>query len=66
MIDLYVTGSGNQLKGHVLLPHNASSVEGVTAGNKSLPFKITTIESSKYVDFSLPLPSVQRVAIRYR
>ena len=66
MIDLYVTGSGNQLKGHVLLPHNALSVEGVTAGNKSLPFKITTIESSKYVDFSLPLPSVQRVAIRYR
>ncbi|MEP6728884.1 MAG: hypothetical protein ABJC98_23870, partial [Bacteroidota bacterium] len=42
LINLYVTGSGNQLKGHVLIPQNATSVAAVTAGNKSLPYKIST------------------------
>lgn len=66
LIDLYVTGSGNQLKGHVLLPQNTSSVAVVTAGKKSMPYKISTIENSKYVDFELPLPSVQKIAIKYQ
>ena len=65
-IDLYITGSGNQLKAHVLLPKNVSSVSSVTVGNKSLPYKISTVEDSKYVDFALTLPSLQKVAIRYQ
>lgn len=65
-IYLYVTGSGNQLKGHVLLPHNASSAVAVTTGDKSLPYTISTVENSKYVDFELSLPSVQKIAIKYQ
>jgi hypothetical protein len=57
-IDLYITGSGNQLIGHVLLLQNASSVTAVTAGNRSLPYKLSVIESPTYVDFELALPSV--------
>ncbi len=66
LIDLYITGSGSQLKGHVLLPQNALSVAVVTPNNTSLPGKIVIIENAKYVDFKVPLQAVQSLAIRYR
>lgn len=64
-LSLQITGSGSQLKAHVLLPQNAALVAAVTTGNKSLPYKMSTIETSKYVDFELPLQSVQEIFIKY-
>jgi hypothetical protein len=65
VIDLYITGSGHSLKGHVLLPQGTSAT-AVTAGANALPYKTTTVENSRYVDFDLTLPSVQKVSIRYQ
>ncbi len=65
-IQVLVTGSGTKLKGHVLLPHNALAVTSVSVQGKPLTFTIATIEKSKYVDFDLVLPSVQKVIIKYQ
>jgi len=64
-IDLHITGSGNGLKGHVLLPQGAS-VTAVTAGTRALPYKTARVENSNYVDFDLALPFVQKVIIQYQ
>jgi len=64
-INLLVTGSGNELKGHILLPDNIETVKSVLADNKPVQFSIRTIEKSHYVDFTLLLPSAQKVEIRY-
>lgn len=64
-IDVLLTGSGNELKGHILLPDNISTVKSVQAGDKPVQYKISNIEKSFYADFILSLPSVQKVVIRY-
>lgn len=64
-ITLLVTGSGKEVKAHVLLPAGINSVKQVTVGEKTVPFRISTIEGSSYIDFDLSLPAVQKVEIFY-
>ncbi|MEP6713709.1 MAG: hypothetical protein ABJA37_14880, partial [Ferruginibacter sp.] len=64
-IRLQITGSGSQLKAHVLLPNNIVSVVSVIANGKPVNFKIATVEQSKYVDVDLSLPVLQELIIQY-
>lgn len=64
-IRLQITGSGSQLKAHVLLPNNIVSAVSVIVNGKPVNFKIATVEQSKYVDVDLSLPVLQDVIIQY-
>lgn len=65
-MEILVTGSGNELRGHILLPENIADVESVTVDGKPLKFSISKIEKSNYVDFNLTLPEVQKIRIKYQ
>jgi hypothetical protein len=60
-----LTGSGEELSGHVLLPDSVEKVISVICDGKSLPFKMVTIESSKYTDFNIFLDKVHSIKINY-
>lgn len=60
-----VTGSGNELSGHVLLPHEAILVKSVALNGKPVPFTNSVIENSKYVDFNISLDMVRNIVINY-
>jgi hypothetical protein len=66
VIDLILTGSGNEVHGHVLLPGGASTADRVTVDGVPAPFRILNIERSVYVDFILSLPNVHAVNITYK
>jgi hypothetical protein len=66
VIDLILTGSGNEVHGHVLLPGGASTADRVSVDGVSAPFRILNIERSVYVDFILSLPNVHAVNITYK
>ena len=65
VMDMIITGSGNEVHGHVLLPQGASTADRVTIDGMPAAFRISTIERSVYVDFSLSLPNVHTVNISY-
>ena len=62
---ILLTGSGNELKGHVLMPENVKTVNSVTCDDKPVEFRTSTIEKSLYADFNLPLDKVHLVKIKY-
>ena len=64
-ISMQVTGSGNEITGHVLLPHEAISVKSVTLNGNSLLFTNSLIENSKYIDFKTMLGRVINIQISY-
>jgi hypothetical protein len=64
-IGIVLTGSGYGIRGHVLLPAGASKAERVSIDGNDAPFRISTIERSVYVDFTLSLPDVHTVMISY-
>jgi hypothetical protein len=64
-INILATGSGNILNGHVLLPGNTTSGVSVTIHGEIVASKISTIENSRYVDFTVPLKNVQQIVVRY-
>lgn len=64
-INLVVTGSGNEMKGHILLPENANLVRSVSINSKPVDFIITTIEKSSYADFVSPLTGILNINIKY-
>lgn len=64
-INLLVTGSGEDLNGHVLLPELSEKIISVTCDGKSIPSEITTVENSRYVDFKIPLNKLLRFKIKY-
>jgi len=63
-IHMILTGSGQSVRNHVLLPAG-SMVTAVMANGKPVGFKVSGIENSKYADFTLPLPEIQEVTIQY-
>jgi hypothetical protein len=65
MMDIEIAGSGNELKAHILLPASITKVKQVMANNISVPFTISSIENSNYVDFSLTLNEVRNIEIYY-
>jgi hypothetical protein len=64
-IKILLTGSGNELKGHILLPENIKTVKSVTCDDNPVEFSISKIEKSSYTDFSLALDKVHLVRISY-
>ena len=66
VINLILSGSGNEVHGHVLLPQAASTADRVTVDGAPTPFRILKIERSVYVDFTLSLPNVHAVNISYK
>jgi hypothetical protein len=65
-MEILITGSGRELAGHILFPKNIADIELVTVDSKPLPFSVSKIESSRYLDFNLKLPEVQKIIIKYR
>jgi len=64
-LELTLTGSGNQMNCHVLLPKAITKVVSVSSNNQPVDFKISKIENSSYVDFDVSLPNVKTVKIKY-
>jgi hypothetical protein len=64
-IRILLTGSGNELKGHILMPENVKTAKSVTCDDKPVEFRMSTIEKSLYTDFTLPLDKVHLVEIKY-
>ncbi len=60
-----ITGSGDSLKGHFLLPKNLHNVKSVSVNQKSILFQVNAIEKSKYIDFHLNGLYPQKVVIEY-
>jgi hypothetical protein len=65
-INIMVTGSGNDIRNHVLLPQKCQSVESVIVDNLPVAFNLSKIENSSYADFDLILPKVRMVKIKYK
>ena len=65
-MDMILTGSGNDVHGHLLLPQGASAVDRVIIDGVATDFRISHIEHSVYFDFNLSLPSVHTVNVSYR
>ena len=65
-MEILLTGSGRELVGHVLFPKYITDIELVTVDGKPLPFSVSKIENSRYLDFNLKLPEVQKISIKYR
>lgn len=63
-IALTITGSGERVNCHVLLPENVR-VQSVMAGNHKVAFQTSQIEGSRYVDFTIALPSTDTVVVQY-
>jgi hypothetical protein len=63
--ELLITGSGNQVNVHLLLPNGTSKVSSVTSSGQKLQFNLSKTENSQYVDFKVNLPVVQNVTVEY-
>ena len=62
---LLLTGSGSEVHVHLLLPRGIASVASITSGGRRISFGTSTIEQSRYVNFTVPLPGVSDLRIRY-
>ncbi len=65
-INMVLTGSGRELEGHILLPGTAEKALSVMCDGERVPFRMSSVEKSKYVDFNLPLDRVRSVKISYQ
>jgi hypothetical protein len=65
-LHLDLTGSGRMCKLHVLLPVGSAAVESVACDNTAVPFSLSVIEQTHYVDFAADLPGPHRISIHYR
>jgi hypothetical protein len=64
-VELLITGSGNRMNVHLLLPEGTLKVDSVTSSGQKLPFILSKIENSQYVDFKVNLPGIQEVVVKY-
>jgi hypothetical protein len=64
-INFKITGSGEMVRAHVLLPSENKLVKGVLVNGIPVKFSTSVIEKSHYVDFELTLPVIQDVIIQY-
>jgi hypothetical protein len=62
---ILLTGSGNEVNGHILLPAGAKAFSSVTCDGKVVPFTISKVENSKYADFKFPLTKVHLLTLHY-
>ena len=64
-ISILITGSGNSLNAHILLPENVKNIRSVSANNQPVKYNISAIEGSRYADLLLPLNVLQALKIKY-
>jgi hypothetical protein len=64
-LQLFTTGSGEKANMHILLPSGVSTVQSVLIDEKPVTYAISQVEQSKYVDFTLSLPSNKSIVIQY-
>jgi hypothetical protein len=60
-----VTGSGNELHNHILLPPNCQGVSSVFVDGQPVSCTTSKVENSLYADFKITLPKVHIVKIKY-
>ena len=60
-----ITGSGNQIRMHMLLPENCQAVKSVNVNSKAADFAPSSVEKSSYIDFNLIIPAINHVTIQY-
>jgi hypothetical protein len=65
-IDIKITGSGNEINNHILLPLNCIGVKSVSVDGKPVNFTLSKIENSSYADFDIALPKVHLLKITYK
>jgi hypothetical protein len=64
-ITMKVTGSGNTIRGHFLLPAGCKSVRSVVSNGIPVKFTMSETGNSDYVDFTLHLPAIHDITINY-
>lgn len=64
-MEILLTGSGNDLNVHLLLPKGISSASSVISGGQKIQFTASETEGSHYIDFKIKLPNVQNITINY-
>ena len=64
-IRLFLTGSGRELNAHLLLPATVTEVSSVSCDGAGIPFKVSSMEESRYADFHLEMKGVREVLIKY-
>jgi len=64
-IALTITGSGEKIDCHILLPIPAAAARSVEADGVAVPYQESTVESGHYVDISLSNAGPQTLRIRY-
>jgi hypothetical protein len=65
-INVNITGSGQSVRNHILLPAGNSGIVSIASNGQPVVFTTTRIEDSSYADFELTLPQIQHVIIRYK
>ncbi len=60
-----LTGSGNNMDMHVLLPDHVKTVKSVMVNGLPVSSVQSLTEKSRYVDFSIDLPAIQYIIIKY-
>lgn len=65
IMTITVTGSGRILNAHLLLPASIKGVKSLTVNAKSIPYQLTLMEQSKYLDFNLNLLAAQKIIVEY-
>jgi hypothetical protein len=66
IIEIIVTGSGNELHNHILLPQHCQSVASLSVDGQPVRFALSKIENSTYADFNVALPMVHFLKINYK
>lgn len=66
VIRINVTGSGNEIQNHILLPPNSTGIESVSVDNQLMDYKLNRIEKSLYADFKISIPEVHRITVIYK
>ncbi len=64
-IKITVTGSGETVDAHLLLPAGVNKVSSVCSDIQDIPFEMIKNEKSNYVDFKLLLSAEQTVTVKY-
>ncbi|MEP6735438.1 MAG: hypothetical protein ABJA70_07965 [Chryseolinea sp.] len=64
-IEITVTGSGEKINCHLLLPEN-KKVKSVLVDGKEIISSTSTVEQSTYVDFVLSGTSAKQITMKYR
>jgi hypothetical protein len=64
-IALTVTGSGEGMECHILLPGPEASATSVETEGRAMPCRLNSVGSARYVDFTLASAGPQTLRIRY-